>query len=255
MTESIPGRSLKMRRLFIVSLTLLLPLTLGVACASDAPPSATVQQPAEEEHPEGEAEGEEHPEGEAAEGEEHPEGEAAEGEEHPEGEAAEGEEHPEGEAAEGEEHPEGEAAEGEEHPEGEAAEGEEHPEEEGGPPNVAVERLTIDQLAEAITEWVTAEAAANGGYLVIEHPDTGESLELSLAEVHRERLSRVGEQTYFACADFAGRDGTVYDLDIFMRGPNRETLETTEVTLHKEEGEARYTWYEEDGVWKTRPAA
>lgn len=165
-------------------------------------------------------------------------------EEHPQGD----EEHPQGEAAEDEEHPEGD----EEHPEGEAAEGEEHPEE---PPDRAVERVTIDQLAEAITEWVAAEAAAQGGFLVIEHPDTGEPLELTLDKVHRERLSRVGEQTYFACADFVGRDGTLYDLDIFMRGPDREALETTEVTLHKVNGEARYTWYEEDGVWKKRPAA
>jgi hypothetical protein len=225
-----------MKRAFILGLTLLLPLTMGVACAAADDSRAAKQEPAEQEHPQ--------------EGEEHPEGEAAAGEEHPEGEAAEGEEHPEGEAAEGEEHPEGEAAEGE-HPEGE---GEEHPEEDPSP-DVAVERLTIDQLAEAITEWVAAEAAATGGYLVIEHPDTGEPLELSLDKVHRERLSRVGEQTYFACADFVGRDGTLYDLDVFMRGPNREALETTEVTLHKENGEARYTWYEEDGVWKKRPAA
>jgi hypothetical protein len=215
-----------MKRPLIIGLMLLLPLTLGFSCASsDA--SADNQQPAEEEHPEGE------------------------GEEHPEGEAAEGEEHPEGE---GEEHPEGEGEEGEEHPEGEGEEGEEHPEEDE-PPQQAVERVTVDQLAEAITEWVAAEAAANGGYLVIEHPDTGKSLELTLEEVHRERLSRVGEQTYFACADFVGRDGTLYDLDVFMRGPNRPALETTEVTLHKVNGEARYGWFQEDGVWKRRPAA
>jgi hypothetical protein len=244
-----------MQRPFILALTLLLSVTMGVACAGDDSDAAGAQQPAEEEHPQGD---EEHPQGEAAEADEHPEGEAAEGEEHPEGEAAEGEEHPEGEAAEGEEHPEGEAAEGEEHPEGEAAEGKEHPE--GGgkehpeeSPDVAVERLTIDELAEAITEWVAAEAAETGGFLVIEHPDTGESLELTLDKVHRERLSRVGEQTYFACADFVGRDGTLYDLDVFMQGPDRESLKTTEVTLHKVNGEARYTWYEEDGVWKKRP--
>ena len=196
-----------MKRPLIIGLMLLLPLTLGFSCASsDA--SADNQQPAEEEHPEGE----------------------------------------------GEEHPEGEGEEGEEHPEGEGEEGEEHPEEDE-PPQQAVERVTVDQLAEAITEWVAAEAAANGGYLVIEHPDTGKSLELTLEEVHRERLSRVGEQTYFACADFVGRDGTLYDLDVFMRGPNRPALETTEVTLHKVNGEARYGWFQEDGVWKRRPAA
>jgi hypothetical protein len=212
-----------MKRFLIIGLTLLLSLTLGVACADNDASAAAQAEPAEEEHPQRD--------------EEHPEGEPAEGEEHPEGE---GEEHPEGEGEEGEEHPEGE--------------GEEHPEEDE-PPQQAVERVTVDELAEAITEWVAAEAAANGGFLVIEHPDTGESLELTLEEVHRERLSRVGEQTYFACADFVDRDGVLYDLDVFMRGPNREALKTTEVTLHKEDGTARYAWYEEDGVWKRRPPA
>jgi hypothetical protein len=220
-----------MRRLLVITLTLLVPLAMaGLACAQEDSGSAAAQQDAEEEHPEGEAEGEEHPEGEPGEDEEHPEGEPGEDEEHPEGEGAEGEEHPEGE-------------------------GEEHPEEEEPPAQAAAEPLTIDELADAITEWVATESIAGGGYLVIDHPDTGESLELTLDKVHRERLSRVGEQTYFACADFVGRDGTLYDLDVFMEGSTPETLETTEVTLHKVDGEARYTWYEEDGLWKKRPAA
>ena len=221
-----------MRRLLVITLTLLVPLTLaGLACASDDAGSMAAQ-------------GEE----------EHPEGQPAEDEEHPEGQPGEDEEHPEGEGAEGEEHPEGEDAEAEEHPEGEG-EGEEHPEEEEPPAQATAEPLTIDQLADAITEWVATESIAGGGYLAIEHPDTGESLELTLDQVHRERLSRVGDETYFACADFVGRDGTVYDLDVFMEGSTPETLETTEVTLHKVDGEARYTWYEEDGLWKKRPAA
>ena len=208
-----------MRRLLVITLTLLVPLAMaGLACAQEDSGSTAAQQDAEEEHPEGEAEGEEHPEGEA-----------------------EGEEHPEGEGAAEEEHPEGE--------------GEEHPEEEEPPAQATAEPLTIDELADAITEWVATESIAGGGYLVIEHPDTGESLELTLDQVHRERLSRVGNQTYFACADFVGRDGTLYDLDVFMEGSTPETLETTEVTLHKVDGEARYTWYEEDGLWKKRPAA
>jgi len=216
-----------MRRLLVIMLTLLVPLALaGLACAKDA---GSMAAQGEEEHPEGEP------------GEEHPEGQPTEDEEHPEGEPGEDEEHPEGEGAEAEEHPEGE--------------GEEHPEGEEPPAQAAAEPLTIDELADAITEWVATESIAGGGYLVIEHPDTGESLELTLDQVHRERLSRVGEQTYFACADFVGRDGTLYDLDVFMEGSTPETLETTEVTLHKVDGEARYTWYEEDGLWKKRPAA
>lgn len=130
-----------------------------------------------------------------------------------------------------------------EHPEGH-----EHPEGES-----ATAQPTADQLADAIRAWVEEEAAAHDGHFLFEHPDTGEQLQLTLDEVHRDRLSQVGEQTYFACADFTGADGTAYDLDIFMEGPDPESLEMTDVTLHKVDGEARYTWYEEDGIWKKRP--
>lgn len=220
-----------MRRLLSTALILLVPVVLAGAAgaASGTDTSVAAQQNGDQEHPEGE---EEHPKGE----EEHPKGE-----EHPEGEA---EEHPEGE-----EDPEGEAEEhpdDAEHPE---AEGEEHPEE------AAIEPLTIDQLADAIDEWVATESAANGGFLTIEHPETGETLQLTLDHVHRERLSHIGDQTYFACADFVDGDGTVYDLDVFMQGPTAEALQSTDVTLHKVSGDARYTWFEEDGVWKKQPAS
>lgn len=211
-----------MKRILGITLTLLVPFALagllgaGPAAAGTPQSQAAPQPPEEEEHPEGE-------------GEEHAEGE---GEEHPEGE----------EPPEGEEHPEGE---GEEPSEGE---GEEHPEE-AEPP---AETLTLDELADAMEEWVASESEATG-YMEVDDPVTGETLQLTLDHVHRERLARTDEQTYFSCADFQAADGTLYDIDIFMEGPNAESLQATEVSVHKVDGEPRYTWYEEDGIWKKQP--
>ncbi|MGH9380193.1 MAG: hypothetical protein ACRD2Z_06230 [Thermoanaerobaculia bacterium] len=168
--------------------------------------------------------------------EEHPEGEEAE---HPEGERAE---HPESEQAE---HP-AEEAEQQEHPAEEGGEAE-HPEEAAAP----AEPLTLDELADAMEAWVESESEATGT-MAVDDPVTGETLQLTLDHVHRERLAHTDEQTYFACADFQAADGTLYDVDIFMEGPNAESLEATEVTVHKVNGEARYTWYEEEGIWKKR---
>jgi hypothetical protein len=39
-----------------------------------------------------------------------------------------------------------------------------------------------------------------------------------------------------------------------MEGPDKEHLTTTEVTVHKKDGKARYTWHEEGGLWKKKQA-
>jgi hypothetical protein len=40
---------------------------------------------------------------------------------------------------------------------------------------------------------------------------------LTLTTAHRQRVSQLADGRYFARADFKGRDGNTYDVDIFMR--------------------------------------
>ena len=83
----------------------------------------------------------------------------------------------------------------------------------------------------------------------------GEPLVLTLLKVHKERLATVGEGVYFACADFVTPTGKIYDLDIFMQGPDKDHLAVTEISVHKEAGKARYTWYEKGGIWSKKSVA
>lgn len=124
----------------------------------------------------------------------------------------------------------------------------EHPE----PPEKGAGEITKDQLADAIEKYVAAKTAETNGLFVVVDPKTGDTLELVLDKVHRERLSKVGENKYFACADFTTKDGKVYDLDVFMEGTDKDTLKFSEFSVHKVDGVERYTWYEEDGIWKKK---
>jgi hypothetical protein len=128
----------------------------------------------------------------------------------------------------------------------------EHPEhpEEGDATGPA---LTEAALASAIESYVESVASRQGGTYPLEDPETGKTLELTLERVHEERLARVGEDTYFACVDFSASDGTSYDVDFFMKGENADDLEYQDFSIHKVDGEPRYTWYEEGGVWKKKP--
>ena len=113
--------------------------------------------------------------------------------------------------------------------------------------------LTKEDLSDAIEAYVKKEAEKKGGFFVVYDSKSEKELRLTLEKVHKERLSKVAEQEYFACADFKAQDGKVYDLDIFMKGPGKDKLEVTEVSIHKESGKERYTWYEEGGIWKKKP--
>lgn len=121
-------------------------------------------------------------------------------------------------------------------------------------PEPAARVVTIEELSDAITRYVDEDAALKGGYFLVYDTVAAKPLALTLDHVHKERLSHIGGQVYFACADFKDKNGKIYDLDVFMHGTSPETLRVTEVTVHKEEGVARYGWFEEAGVWKRKPA-
>jgi hypothetical protein len=109
-------------------------------------------------------------------------------------------------------------------------------------------------LAAAIRTWTETESARNGGWLKVDDPVQHKTLDLKLEKVHDDRLSQIGPNTYFACADFIEKDGTKYDIDVFMEGKAKDDLKETEVSVHKVNGKERYTWFEENGIWKKKPA-
>jgi len=115
-------------------------------------------------------------------------------------------------------------------------------------------QVSTDSLAEAITSYVAAESKQRGGSFPVPAPAGGQELGLTLDTVHRERLSRLADGRYFACADFKDTKGNTYDVDIFMRAESKG-LVPADILVHKVNGAARFNWAERDGVWSAVPAA
>lgn len=126
----------------------------------------------------------------------------------------------------------------------------EHPQEH---PTKKEVKITKDSLAEVIEEYVKKDAELRGGYFLVYDKKAKMTLALKLVRVHKDRLSMVEKDVYFACADFKTTEGKLYDLDIFMKGNEKDNLKVTEISIHKEEGNPRYTWHEDGGVWKKKP--
>jgi len=122
------------------------------------------------------------------------------------------------------------------------------------PENAHLTQVTADSLAQSITDYVQAESARHGGEFPVNDPQRQTTLGLALTTVHRERLSQLADGRYFACADFKGRDGHTYDVDIFMR-KDSTGLTPTELIVHKQDGTARFDWVERNGTWSQVPVS
>jgi hypothetical protein len=127
----------------------------------------------------------------------------------------------------------------------------EHPKPPARPKPVLVP-LTKETIAASIKGYVDWDTDLKGGYFLIYDKENEEVLMLTLDKVHKDRLSKTGPTIAFACCDFKTPDGKLYDLDFWMRQAP-EGLKVTEVMVHKEAGEPRYNWKQEEGIWKRVP--
>ncbi len=132
-----------------------------------------------------------------------------------------------------------------EHPEG--IEKQEHPQEH--PEEKKESKITIEDVAKAAERYVINRY--EDGYFIY-RDSNGKLLKLKLDKVHRERLSPLGDNTYFVCADFVAEDGTKYDLDFFMKGSSPENLNVYDMTIHKINGKPLYTWIKVGEIWKRK---
>jgi hypothetical protein len=123
----------------------------------------------------------------------------------------------------------------------------EHPEEAAKAERAEVS-VTQEMMAKAIEDYITKDSALKGGYFTVYDAQANVPLALKLDKVHQDKLAKVSEGLYFACSDFKATNGKMYDLDFFMKATD-SGLEVSEVMIHKEAGNPRYGWVEEDGVW------
>jgi len=124
----------------------------------------------------------------------------------------------------------------------------EHPEHPEHPTTIKEPKLTVEELAISIENYIQNDVNLKGKFFVYDK-NKKEILTLTLTKIHKERLSNIGGDTYFACADFSASNGNIYDLDIFMTGKSQSNLIVTEINVHKENGKARYHWENQKGIW------
>ena len=128
----------------------------------------------------------------------------------------------------------------------------EHPEHPSQPEKQMEPKVSIETMSQAISNYITNDAKLKGGYFMFYDKKDNKPLLLTLDKVHKDRLAQVGDNLFFACTDFKEKSGKMYDLDFFMKADQMGKLKVSEVMIHKEDGQPRYTWYEDNGIWKRK---
>ncbi len=129
----------------------------------------------------------------------------------------------------------------------------EHPEkqEQAEQPEHPMATPTVEEVATFLEGHLAETTKASDGLMTVHDEKAGIDRELRLDKIHRERLAKTAEATYFVCADFKDTAGTVFDLDFWVKQGD-DGLQVAETMIHKEEGKPRYTWYQEGDVWKQK---
>ena len=109
--------------------------------------------------------------------------------------------------------------------------------------------LTAEEAAAAVLKHIRTQTAKHGSFWVYDSV-ADKSLSLQLEEMHPERFGLLGDLTYFASAKFKDPAGNPVMVDIVMRGPDADDLELLEVTVQERDGQERYAWQHDGGVWK-----
>jgi len=109
-------------------------------------------------------------------------------------------------------------------------------------------KVSVDQIDKAIRADVDQKSKAAGGKFLVKDDVLNKTWELELVLVHKDKLQALEDGRYFACVDFKAADGTMVDVDFYLK-KDGDKLVVTDTTVHKVNGKARYTYQEKNGVW------
>ncbi len=109
-------------------------------------------------------------------------------------------------------------------------------------------KLSTDDIDAAIRAHIEEKSKASGSRFEVRDDVLNKTWSLELVRVHKDKLQALADGRYFACVDFKATDGTMVDVDFFLK-KDGDKLAVTDATVHKIDGKARYNYEEKNGVW------
>lgn len=104
------------------------------------------------------------------------------------------------------------------------------------------------EFAKVVEGHIEAESAKTGGAFAVQDDTLGKQWRLKLDFVHKNKIVSLGDDRYFACADFKTAEGgkEKVDLDFFVKRLDDGTFVFEKVQVHKVAGKPRYLYNEKN---------
>ncbi len=109
--------------------------------------------------------------------------------------------------------------------------------------------LSTATLEKAIVAHVGEKAKEAGGKFHLKDDVLGKTWALDLVRVHTDKLTQLDDKTYFACVDFKADDGTIVDVDFYLKDSSGK-LKVSDTTVHKLNGKPRYNYQQKGSYWE-----
>jgi hypothetical protein len=114
-------------------------------------------------------------------------------------------------------------------------------------------KISVDSVEKTIKEKIAAKAKEDGGTFKLKDDVLNKTWSLELIKVHRDKLTRLEDGTYFACVDMAEVGSkNVVDVDFFLKEKNGD-LVFEDMAVHKVNGTPRYNWEKQGDAWVKKP--
>jgi len=130
----------------------------------------------------------------------------------------------------------------------------EHPKEHPKQEQPMAKAVSTETLEKAIKDRIAEKAKANGGKFPVQDTVLKKTWQLDLVRVHSDKLTQLDDKTYFACVDFKADDGTLVDVDFYMKSDNGK-MTLADTTVHKINGKPRFNYEKKGNFWERVPAS
>lgn len=128
----------------------------------------------------------------------------------------------------------------------------EHPQEHPKKEHPAAKPASTADLEKAIRANIDEVAKANNNRFPAKDDVLNKTWQLTLVRVHTDKLTQLDDTTYFACVDFKADDGTLVDVDFYLKS-DAGKLKPTDTTVHKINGQPRYNYEKKGDFWVRVP--
>ncbi|MCH8902335.1 MAG: hypothetical protein IIA45_00225 [Bacteroidetes bacterium] len=110
--------------------------------------------------------------------------------------------------------------------------------------------FNVNDLAKEITAYIQGEASLNGGYYRIKDGFTNTDIDLKLIKVRADEIKSINPTYHYLCADMVDRNGVKYDVDIWMNGVRKGTMDPKAAIVHKVDGKPNIEYTIVSGFWR-----